>query len=183
MKKILSMTFAAILLMAGLVACTGGKQQNEAEATDSLQTATEVATDAEQSEEAEAKEPEEAKLNAALFGKWYNESDGTSISMTLAEKQGNYDGNKGYGYLSAFIDYEPAYTLVFTSLTPDGDNIKVHYNIMVTSFTGDPDDFDSEGEMVTEKTGEGDLTLIPQGGKVKIDSKDRDIKNKVLSKV
>ena len=183
MKKTLSMTFAAILFLAGLAACTGGKQQNEAEATDSLQTATEVATDVEMTEEAETKEAEAPKLNAALFGNWYADSGDMNISMTLAEKKDTYCGTKGYGMLSVSIQFEPAFTYVFTSLTPDGDNIKVHYNIMSEYFTGDPDDYDSEGEWVSEKTGEGDLTLMPQGKKVKIDSKDRNIKNKVLGKV
>lgn len=122
-------------------------------------------------------------LNKALFGNWSDGGDGTGINMELNEKQSTYEGRKGYGILSASIEYEPIFTLVFTSLTPDGDNIKVHYDQMVSYLDGDPDDPDGECEWVTEKKGEGDLTLIPQGKKVKIDSKDKDIKNKVLSRI
>ena len=122
-------------------------------------------------------------LNKALFGNWSDGGDGTGINMELNEKQSTYEGRKGYGILSASIEYETIFTLVFTSLTPDGDNIKVHYDQMVSYLDGDPDDPDGECEWVTEKKGEGDLTLIPQGKKVKIDSKDKDINGKVLSRV
>ena len=133
--------------------------------------------------EPEAKKSGEPTLNKALLGKWSNNAD-PLIYLELSDKKGTYCEQKGcYGYLTASNEYyETDYTLVFTSLTPDGDNIKVHYSEMVTSFTGDPDDPDGECEMVTEKVGEGDLTLIPQGGKVKIDSKKTRIKKKVIGK-
>lgn len=179
MKKVLSLILSGLIIV-GLTACTGGKQQTENEAaTDS----TAVAEQNTETDDPEVKEAEAPKLNAALFGNWYADSGDMNISMTLAEKKDTYCGTKGYGMLSVSIQFEPAFTYVFTSLTPDGDNIKVHYNIMSEYFTGDPDDYDSEGEWVSEKTGEGDLTLMPQGKKVKIDSKDRNIKNKVLGKV
>lgn len=136
-----------------------------------------------ESSAAQTKESATPTLNKALFGNWYVEANSTSVSIELKENLGTYEGQKGYGTLSAYVEFEPAFTLVFTSLTPDGDNIKVHYYQMVTDFTGDIDDPDSEGEWVTEKRGEGDLTLIPQGKKMKIDSKDPTIKGKVLSKV
>ena len=134
-------------------------------------------------DEPEAKKSEEATLNKALFGKWSNNAD-PLIYMELSDKKGTYCEQKGcYGYLTASNEYyETDFTLVFTSLTPDGDNIKVHYSELATSFTGDPDDPDGECEMVTKKVGEGDLTLIPQSGKVKIDSKMARIKNKVIGK-
>ena len=139
--------------------------------------------EADDDDEPEAKRSGEATLNKALLGKWSNNDD-PLIYLELSDKKGTYCEQKGcYGYLTASNEYyETDFTLVFTSLTPDGDNIKVHYNEMATSFTGDPDDPDSECEMVTEKVGEGDLTLIPQGGKVKIDSKKARIKNKVIGK-
>lgn len=189
MKKILSLILSGLIIV-GLTACTGGKQQTETEAaTDSTAVAeqTTVAEQNTETEKPEVKEPEVQEpakpvLNKALFGEWYVEIDDTSISMELNEKQDTYQGQKGYGSLSAYIQYEPSFTLVFTSLTPDGDNIKVHYDKMDQYFNGDPDDYDSPCELVTEKVGSGDLTLIPQGKKVKIDSKELLIKNKVLSK-
>ena len=178
MKKVLSLILSGLIIV-GLTACTGGKQQTETEAaTDS----TAVAEQNTETDDPEVKEAEAPKLNAALFGNWSNHAD-PLVSMVLAEKKGTYDGNKGYGYLTASNEYfETDFTLVFTSITPDGDNIKVHYDMMSQYFNGDPDDYDSPCELVTEKTGEGDLTLIPQDGKVKIDSKESRIKNKVLSK-
>jgi len=165
--------FFVATLLTGLAACTGAKQQGEAEGDDSLA----VAELTEETAEADA-----PKFNAKLFGTWNNNAD-PNINMVLAEIKGNYDGNKGYGYLSASNEYfEIDLTLVFTSIEPDGDNIKVHYDEMQNTFTGDPDDFDSEGEWVTEKVGEGEITVIPQGAKVKLDSKLSRIKNAVLTK-
>lgn len=103
----------------------------------------------------------------------------------MSDKYGTYDEQKGYGYVSAYVEYEPAFTLVFTSLTPDGDRILVHYNKMETYMEGgDPDDLGGEdyGEWVTRKAGEGDLTLIPANGRLKIESRESLIKNKTLHK-
>ena len=146
---------------------------------------TEVTPAGDAAENAPAEQPKEATINTALMGRWSNNND-PSIYMVLAEKSGTYDEHKGYGYLTAANEYyEYDFILVFTAITPDGDNIKVHYNKMESYCTGDPDDYDSEGagEWVEEKVGEGDLTVIPQsGGKVKIDSTEKRIKNKLLSK-
>lgn len=143
----------------------------------------EAATGDAATKKASAEQPKEATLNTALFGSWSNNND-PNIYMVLAEKFGTYDERKGYGYLSAANDYyEYDFLLVFTSITPDGDNIKVHYDKMESYCTGDPDDYDSESEWVEEKAGEGDLILIPQAGnKLKIDCPEKRIKNKVLSK-
>jgi len=146
---------------------------------------TEAVPAADAAENAPAEQPKEATINKALLGRWGNNSD-PSIYMVLAEKSGTYDERKGYGYLTAANEYyEFDFLLVFTSITPDGDNIKVHYNKMESYCTGDPDSYDSEdaGEWVEEKVGEGDLIVIPQaGGKVKIDCTEKRIKNKLLSK-
>lgn len=187
MKKCYSHALAG-LLFAGLTACNGGKQQTETDtAADSTTvevqaTETAQATDAAPAAEAKAQAAETPKLNAALFGSWSNFDD-PGITMKLAEKKGNHDGYNGYGYLTASNEYyEIDFTLIFTSLTPDGDNIKVHYEQMDSYIDGDPDDPDSPCEMVMNKVGEGDLTLIAQGSRVKIDCKEQRIKNKVLSR-
>ena len=130
---------------------------------------------------------EEATLNTALFGKFSNNNDPV-IDLELSQTVKKFDVGRGYGYIQASNEYfEYDFTLVFTSITPDGDNIRVHYDKMESYFEGgDPDDFDvegAEGEWKEVKAGEGDLVLIPvAGGKVKIDSKEARIKNKVLSK-
>lgn len=146
---------------------------------------TEAAPASDAAEEATAEQPKEATINTALLGRWSNNND-PSIYMVLADKSGTYDERKGYGYVTAANDfYEYDFILVFTAVTPDGDNIKVHYNKMESYCTGDPDNYDNEdaGEWVEKKVGEGDLTVIPQpGGKVKIDSTEKRIKNKLLSK-
>lgn len=136
-------------------------------------------------EKAAKEESKPATLNTSLLGMWSNNTD-PNILMVVSDKFGDHDGRKGYGYVAAANEYyEYDFILVITSVTPDGDNIKVHYDKMESYCEGDPDDYDSEdaGEWVEKKVGEGDLTLIPQaGGKVKIDSKEKRIKNKVLSK-
>lgn len=135
------------------------------------------------SEEENETETEAATLNNELLGKWCNNNDPV-INMVVSDKNGDYDGNKGYGYIEASNEYfEMDYKLVFTSLTPDGDNIKVHYNKMEMQFTGDPDDYDSEGTYEEVKAGEGDLTLSPAGSnKLKISSKEKRINNATLYK-
>ncbi|MBQ8969517.1 MAG: hypothetical protein IJ064_07295 [Bacteroidaceae bacterium] len=155
-------------------------QQVTAEQEQAQSEATEVAA----AETVTAEEP--AALNTALLGHWTNGGDGDAIALVVSDKYGTYDGNKGYGYVSATVEYEPAFTLVFTSLTPDGDRIRVHYNKMETYYEGggDPDDFGAEdyGEWVTRKAGEGDLTLIPANGRLKIESRENLIRNKTLHK-
>ena len=143
-----------------------------------------VADDAEQAPEAEeVKEEKPESLNTDLLGKWSNNNDPV-IDLVVSDKIKDYDGKKGYGYIDASNEYfEMDFKLVFTSVTPDGDNIKVHYQKFEMQFTGDPDDFDSEGTYEEVKVGEGDLTLIPAGpGKLKIDSKESRIKNATLFK-
>lgn len=135
-------------------------------------------------EEDSANPTNKAELYSFMSGTWSNNTD-PGIHMVLSEKFGTYDDRKGYGYLIAYNEYfEPDFTLVFTSLEPDGDKIKVYYNKMESYCTGDPDDLGNEdaGEWVEKKVGTGTLTLIPQSGKVKIDSKEKRISNKVLSK-
>ena len=169
------------------VACTGQggskSEKTEDSATVAISIDSTVQDISGQAETAETA-PTGAALNSALFGKWSNNDD-PLIYLVLKEKNGTYDGRKGYGYLTASNEYyETDFILVFTSIAPDGENIKVHYNKLESYCTGDLDDFGNEdaGEWVEEKVGEGDLTIIPQGNKVKIDSSEKRIKNKVLSK-
>lgn len=149
------------------------------------ETATEGGAAVEKTAEEEPTKPTNTDaLYSVMCGTWSNNTD-PGIYMVLSEKFGTYDDHKGYGYLIAYNEYyEPDFTLVFKSLEPDGDQIKVYYDKMESYCTGDPDDLGNEdaGEWVEEKVGTGTLTLIPQSGKVKIDSKEKRIKNKVLSK-
>lgn len=133
--------------------------------------------------ESEPQTDKPASLNASLLGRWSNNNDPV-IDMVLADKKGKYDDIEGMGYVRAANEYfEYDFTLVFTSITPDGENIKVHYNKMESQFDGNPEDEDGGGEWKEVKIGEGDLTLIPQGeGKVKIESTEQRIKNAVLYK-
>lgn len=135
-----------------------------------------------ENEETES-ETKSGTLNTNLLGKWCNNNDPV-INLFLSDKSGDYDGHKGYGYIEASNEYfEMDFTLVFTSVTPDGDNVKVHYNKMEMQFTGDPDDYDSEGTYQEVKAGEGELTLTPAGNnKMKISSKENRINNATLYK-
>jgi hypothetical protein len=183
MKKTFIFMSVAITALT-FAACAGqgnSKSENNEDSVTVAATQDSASVNEEVAEEATVAEP---VLNASLFGKWSNHND-PMIYMVLAETKGTYDGYKGFGYLAASNDYyENEFTLVFTSLTPDGDNIKVHYNKMESYNTGDPDDLggDDYGEWVEEKVGEGDLVLTPQGNKVKIQSKESRIKNATLSK-
>ena len=174
------MVSAAMVVLA-FAAC-GGQGGNNGENADSIAVGAQADSAAVAEDAAEAAP---AVLNADLLGKWSNNNDPV-IDMVVADKMGNYDDNKGFGYITAANEYfEYDFLLVFTSVTPDGDNIKVHYKKLESYFTGDPDSYDDEGgEWVTKTVGEGDLTLIPQGaGKVKIDSQEKRINKTVLSKV
>ena len=156
----------------------------EAKETKETEEAEEV-KEAEEAKEESTTAEESATLNTALLGRWTNGGDGDAITLVVSDKYGTYDEQKGYGYVSAFVEYEPVFTLVFTRLTPDGDRILVHYNKMETYMEGgDPDDLGGEdyGEWVTRKAGEGDLTLIPANGRLKIESRESLIKNKTLHK-
>ena len=181
MKKTIVMVSVAIVALA-FAACGGQAGSKDESAGDS--TALAAQTDSVAAVEEDA--PAVATLNAALLGKWSNNVDPT-IDMVVADKLGTYDDNKGFGYITAANEfYEYDFLLVFTSVTPDGDNIRVHYKKIESVFTGDPDNYDSEegGEWVTKTVGEGDLTLKPQGaGKVKSDSQEKRINKTVLSKV
>jgi hypothetical protein len=181
MKKTFLMVSAAIVALA-FVACGGQGGNKDENAGDSAA----LAAQADSAAVVEDAAPADAVLNADLLGKWSNNND-PAIDMFVADKLGNYDDNKGFGYIMAANEYfEYDFLLVFTSVTPDGDNIRVHYNKLESFFTGDPDNYDSEdgGEWVSKTVGEGDLTLIPQGaGKVKIDSQEKRINKTVLSKV
>lgn len=180
MKKTIVMVSVAIVALT-FAAC-GGTGSKDESAGDS--TALAAQTDSVAAVEEDA--PAVATLNANLLGKWSNNNDPT-IDMVVADKLGTYDDNKGFGYITASNEfYEYDFLLVFTSVTPDGDNIRVHYKKIESVFTGDPDNYDSEegGEWVTKTVGEGDLTLKPQGaGKVTIDSQEKRINKTVLSKV
>lgn len=186
MKKTILLSMATMLMMA-----CGGQSSNTEGSTDSLA----VSGDSALAESKAVNEPVagdsvaegpvvvEPVLNADMFGKWNNRKD-PNISMTLSDKYGTYDGNKGYGYLSASNEYfENEYNLVFTSITPDGDKIHVKYNKMESYYNGDPDDPDGEMELVTRKAGSGELTLVPAGvGKLKIESSEKLIRNATLYK-
>ena len=192
MKKVL---FILPLFAVALMWSCGGSAQGEQSGTDSLaQDSTAVFADENVGEsldetvaETEEAQEDNATLNAALFGKFSNNNDPV-IDLELSQTVKKFDAGRGYGYIIAANEYfEYDFTLVFTSITPEGDNIRVHYDKMESYFEGgDPDDYDSpenEGEWKVAKAGEGDLVLIPvAGGKVKIDSKEARIKNKVLSK-
>lgn len=175
------MMSAAVLALA-FAACGGSGGSKDENAGDS----TVLAAQADSTAAVEETSPSVTTLNANLLGKWSNNNDPT-IDMVVADKLGTYDDNKGFGYITASNEfYEYDFLLVFTSVTPDGDNIRVHYKKIESVFTGDPDNYDSEdgGEWVTKTVGEGDLTLMPQGaGKVKIDSQEKRINKTVLSKV
>ena len=185
MKK--TILFLSAALVALTFAACGGQGGNNESGEDSLAATAQQDTTAvaETAPEAEAVEAEPV-LNASLLGKYSNNNDPT-IDLQVSDKYGTYNDNKGYGYVQAANEfYEYDFNLVITSVTPDGDNIKVHYNKMESYCEGDPDDMGGEdaGEWVTQKVGEGDLTIIPAGaGKIKIDSKEKRINGKVLSKV
>ena len=187
MKKTILFVSAAIVALT-FAACGGQGGSNNENGEDTAAVAVVQDTTAQATEAVEAVEAveEETTLNASLLGKYSNHND-PLIDLEVSDKYGTYGERKGYGYVSASNEYfETDFILVFTSITPDGNNIKVHYNKLEMSFEGgDPDDLGAEdaGEWVEQKVGEGDLTLIPAGaGKVKIDSKEGRIKNKVLSK-
>ena len=172
-----STSVAAVQDSAAVTANDQGDTQ-AAEATGT--TATEAGAEAD-AKEAETKA---AVLNTSLLGKYSNYND-PSINLTVSDKYGNYEDHKGYGIITTYNEYfEPELVLVVTSLTPDGDNIKVHYNKMEMEFEGgDPDDLGGEGQWVEKKTGSGDLTLSPAGaGKVKVSSKERRLNGVTLRK-
>ncbi|MBO4613201.1 MAG: hypothetical protein J5671_08565 [Bacteroidaceae bacterium] len=177
MKKIFFLSVAVVLMTA-----CGGQSAKEVSGADSLSVLGDsVVAEAEPLvEEAVA---EEATLNADLLGKWSNNNDPV-IEMTVSDKIGKFEDWKGYGLLKAANEYfEYDFILVFTSVVPDGDNIRVSYNKMSQEFDGDPDDPDGEGQWITKKVGSGEMILVPAGAKkLKINSSDKRIRNAVLYK-
>lgn len=194
MKKILFLMSAAMVALA-FVACggqgagsnTSDEQTGDSSAVADVQDSVAVADEAvdETAEGAADGVQAEAVLNTSLIGNYSNNAD-PNIYMVLSDRFATHNGRKGYGNITAYNEYfEPDFILDFTSVTPDGDNIKVHYNKIVMSFEGDPDALgdDEAGEWVEQKAGSGDLTICPAGaGKVKIDSKERRLSGKTLIK-
>lgn len=179
MKKLFSCV--SVFVCALIISSCGSKTSSEA--TEAAADTLVEAEAAEATEPAAEAEATEATLNTNLLGKWSNNND-PIIDLFISDKYGKYEDRKGYGYIVASNEYfEMDYTLVFTSITPEGDNIKVHFNKLEMQYTGDPDDPDGEGTYEEVKAGEGDLTLIPAGDKkLKIDSKESRIKNAILYK-
>lgn len=135
-------------------------------------------------DEEDAKAEAEEVLNKSLMGLWVN-NDEASVMLELSDTYKTFDAGKGYGYVLAANEYyEYDFKLVFTSISPDGDNIKVKYDEIESYFEGDgdPDNYDDEGggEWKEKKIGSGELTLQPQGSNMKIISSKKRISNKVL---
>lgn len=139
--------------------------------------------------EANAEAKEEGVLNKSLMGLWVN-NDEASVMLELSDTYKTFDAGKGYGYVLAANEYyEYDFKLVFTSISPDGDNIKVKYDEIESYFEGEGDgyhdnyDDEVDGEWKEKKIGSGELTLQPQGSKMKIISSKKRISNKVLQKL
>lgn len=136
-----------------------------------------------QPEPAAAASAPKIKLGKNMLGEWNNNGNDTNIEMMLYNTLEPYQGEKGYGYIGVSIEYEPVYSLVFTSLEYKGSNILAKYIKLESYYTGDPDNLGGEdaGEWKTKRVGTGQLTLIPLGtGKVKVSSTESLIKNAVL---
>ena len=183
MKNIKLLSVSIVLT---LMACGGQNGKNDSGADTTMQTADSVAQETQiEIEEAGKEEPinDASVLNADLLGSWSNNNDPV-IEMKVSDKFGKYDDYKGYGYVKAANEYfEYDFTLVFTSLTPEGESVRVRYDKLEQQYTGDPDNPDSEGEWIMKKVGSGELTLLPAGAhKLKIDSREKRIKNVTLYK-
>lgn len=189
MKKL----FGTALLALCMTAC-GNQTQSETDAADSLandapltETAAQgdAATDEAVAEETQAEEVADV-LNLDLMGNWSNNDD-PSVSLALSDKVKNQEGHQGYGILSAYNEYyENEFTLIITSIKPEGNSIRASYDKYEMSFEGgDPDDLGAEdyGEWTEEKVGTGSLLLVPSGaGKLKVDSKEGRLRNVTLYK-
>ena len=189
MKKTIFFSLTAVLIMA-----CGGQSGKTDGSTDSLagggDSAVAEAKAVEETSVADDSVADEPVLNVALLGRWSNNND-PGIDIRLSDKYGTYSGNgtygsnKGYGYLEASNEYfEYDFALLFTAITPDGDNIRVKYDKYETYYEGgEIGDDDSEFECVTKKVGSGELTLVPVGtGKLKIESNEKRIRNTILFK-
>lgn len=120
-------------------------------------------------------------LDTSLFGRWNNQND-PQVSMVLSRELAEADGIDGVGYLDASNEYyETEFRLKFKTHQPEGNNILITYDKLEMEYTGDPDDYDSDVEVVEHVTGQGELTIIPQGDdKVKIKSSEARINGAVL---
>ena len=124
------------------------------------------------------------ELNTSLFGRWNNRND-PQVNMVLSRELAEADGVDGVGYLDASNEYyETEFRLKFKTHQPEGDNIVIAYDKIEIEFTGDPDDYDSDVEIIERVTGHGELTIIPQGDdKVKIKSSEARINGTVLFRI
>lgn len=200
MKKVLYFVIVALMTMTtsscdfvkkSLKLSPDTEEQDEEDMEDEDEDSDEDAeeAEAEEAEESEAEESEEAaldELNAALLGSWSNNAD-PGINMVLADKAGNYDGHKGYGYIVTYNEFfESEYTYVFNSIEADGENIKVMFTkTQMECVAGDPDNYDSEepAEWVEKVVASGIFTVQPAGrNKCKLASGDKKLNHLTLYK-
>ena len=189
MKKTFLLLSVATAMMCA--SCGGGQTAGNNDETDSLskteQTDGTTGETNGTTEDAngDADSAENVDINNDLLGEWGNNED-PGITMVLSDKSKNYNGRKGYGYVEASNEYYMTdFILVFKSITPDGKNIKVHYDKIAIDFyeEGEIGADDYVGKTTEQHVGEGDLTIVDIGGnKLKLESSESRLKNKILYK-
>ena len=123
----------------------------------------------------------ERTASSAVLGDWNNGDELNNVTMTLSGDFAEHDGHKGYGVIKTFVQFEPGATFVVTNMAAEGEKVKLHYQKVVMEFSGDPDDFDSEGEWTETIQGEGDLYVVPVDEKtVRLEAKDSELKGVTL---
>ena len=123
----------------------------------------------------------ERTADKAVLGDWNNGDELNNVTMTLSDDFAEHDGHKGYGIIKTSVQFEPGSTFIVTKMETEGKKVKLHYQKMVMEFSGDPDDFDSEGEWTETVQGEGDLYVVPVDEKtVRLEAKDEELNGKTL---
>ena len=115
------------------------------------------------------------------FGSWNNGDEPNNVMMELKSEYGNYNGNKGYGYISTSVEFEPCDNFIIKKFHITENKAVLYYDKMSVEFTGDYDDPEGEGEWEEKILGSDSLVVIPVNNRtLKIESTDASLNGVIL---
>ena len=119
--------------------------------------------------------------NNPLFGSWNNGDELHYVTMELSSEYSNNNGNKGYGYISTSVEFEPCDNFIIKKFHITENKAVLYYDKMSVEFTGDYDDPDAEGEWEEKVLGSDSLVVIPVNNRtLKIESTDASLNGVIL---
>lgn len=118
-----------------------------------------------------------------IYGRWDNGNELENVSMILDTDYGQFDGKKGYGFISTSVEFEPCDNFLIKNFALYEDKVVLYYDKVSMEFTGDLDNPDSEGEWVEKLIASDSLVVIPVNARtLKIESSDASLNGAVLRK-